>query len=49
MGSLMIEAIFSRDYIVIQAVTFIFAVIVILINLITDLLYSVLDPRVTLG
>lgn len=49
MGSLMIEAIFSRDYVVIQAITFFFAVIVILINLITDLLYSVLDPRVTLG
>ena len=49
MGNLMIESIFARDYVVIQAITFFFAVIVILINLITDLLYSVLDPRVTLG
>jgi len=49
MGTLMIDAIFSRDYVVIQAITFFFAILVILINLITDLLYSVLDPRVTLG
>ncbi len=49
MGNLMIESIFARDYVVIQAITFFFAIIVILINLITDLLYSVLDPRVTLG
>jgi peptide/nickel transport system permease protein len=49
MGNLMIDSIFARDYVVIQAITFIFAVIVILVNLITDLLYSVLDPRVTLG
>jgi peptide/nickel transport system permease protein len=48
MGSMMIEAIFSRDYVVVQAVTFFFAIIVIMINLITDLMYSVLDPRVTL-
>lgn len=48
MGTLMIDAIFARDYVVIQAITFFFAILVILINLITDLLYSVLDPRVTL-
>ncbi len=49
MGSMMIEAIFARDYTVIQTVTFFFAIIIILINLVTDLIYSVLDPRVTLG
>lgn len=48
MGSLMLDAIFSRDYTVIQAVTLYFSVMVILINLATDLMYSVLDPRVTL-
>lgn len=48
MGSLMLDAIFSRDYTVVQSVTLSFATMVILINLITDLVYSVLDPRVTL-
>jgi len=48
MGSLMLDAIFSRDYTVVQAVTLYFSVMVILINLATDLMYSVLDPRVTL-
>jgi len=49
MGSLMLEAIFNRDYTVVQSVTLCFAVMVILINLLTDLTYSLLDPRVTLG
>jgi peptide/nickel transport system permease protein len=49
MGSLMLDAIFGRDYSVVQGVTFFFALLVITINLITDLTYSFLDPRVTLG
>jgi peptide/nickel transport system permease protein len=49
MGSLMLDAIFARDYVVVQAVTLCFAVLVILINLATDITYSFLDPRVTLG
>jgi peptide/nickel transport system permease protein len=49
MGSLMLDAIFGRDYSVVQGVTFCFAMLVITINLLTDLTYSFLDPRVTLG
>jgi peptide/nickel transport system permease protein len=49
LGSLMINAIFARDYPLVQAVTLVFAILVVLINLLTDLSYSVLDPRVTLG
>jgi peptide/nickel transport system permease protein len=48
-GGLMLDAIFGRDYTVVQSVTLCFAVMVILINLLTDLTYSLLDPRVTLG
>lgn len=48
MGSLMLDAIFGRDYAVVQGVTFFFAILVIFINLLTDLTYSFLDPRVTL-
>lgn len=47
-GSLMVEAIFTRDYAVVQAVVFIFAFMVLLVNLLTDVAYSLLDPRVTL-
>jgi peptide/nickel transport system permease protein len=48
MGSLMLDSIFARDYTVVQSVTLCFAIIVILINLATDVTYSFLDPRVTL-
>lgn len=47
-GSLMVQAIFSRDYAVVQAVVFLFAALVLLINLLTDVSYSFLDPRVKL-
>ena len=46
-GRLMIEAINGRDYSVIQSLVFVFATMVLLVNLLTDLLYSFLDPRVT--
>jgi len=47
-GSLMVQAIFSRDYAVVQAVVFLFAALVLVINLLTDVSYSLLDPRVKL-
>ncbi|MEI6876810.1 MAG: ABC transporter permease [Spirochaetota bacterium] len=47
-GSLMVQSVFSRDYSVVQAVVFMFAAIVLVVNLITDVSYSFLDPRVKL-
>ncbi len=47
-GSLMVQSIFSRDYAVVQAVVLIFATLVLVVNLITDVSYSFLDPRVKL-
>jgi peptide/nickel transport system permease protein len=47
LGTWMMQSIFARDYQVVQSLTFIFAAGTILINLLTDLTYSVLDPRVT--
>lgn len=47
MGQLLIQSITARDYPVVQAITVISAVMVILVNLLVDLSYSVLDPRVT--
>ncbi|MDZ4716995.1 MAG: ABC transporter permease [Roseiflexaceae bacterium] len=48
-GALLIDSIGARDYPVVQAATLIFASLVILVNLITDVVYSVLDPRVRFG
>ena len=39
---------FSRDYSVVQGITLVYAVIVVLINVVTDLTYPLLDPRVVL-
>jgi peptide/nickel transport system permease protein len=45
-GQLMINSIFQRDFPVVQGVTLVFAVLVVLINLLTDVAYASLDPRV---
>jgi len=45
-GQLMINAIFQRDFPVVQAVTLVFAVLVVLIYLLTDIVHALLDPRV---
>jgi len=47
LGFLMVSSVQSRDYPVIQAVTLVLAVLVILVNLLTDLAYAMLDPRVS--
>ncbi len=46
MGRYLLEAVQYRDYPVIQGLNLIFAVVIIMANLIVDLLYGWLDPRV---
>lgn len=46
MGALMYDAVLRRDYPILEATFFIFAVVVIAANFVSDLLYQVLDPRV---
>ncbi len=46
-GSLLIDAILRNDTPVIMAVTFVFACLVIFFNLVADLLYGWLDPRIS--
>ena len=46
-GSLLISSILSNDTPVIMAVTFVFACLVVLFNLIADVLYGWLDPRIS--
>jgi peptide/nickel transport system permease protein len=48
-GSWYIAALQSDDFPVVQAVLFIYAILTIICNLIADLLYGVLDPRVRVG
>ena len=45
-GNLMLTAIFNRDFPVVQGVTMVFAILVVSVNLLTDVAYSLLDPRV---
>jgi peptide/nickel transport system permease protein len=47
-GQLLISSISQRDYAVVQGVTLLIAACVVLINLLTDLTYALLDPRVQL-
>jgi peptide/nickel transport system permease protein len=46
LGRLMVRAIFARDYILLQGAVLIFALAFVVINLIVDISYSFLDPRV---
>jgi peptide/nickel transport system permease protein len=45
-GQLMLNSIFDRDFPVVQGVTLVFGVMVVLINLLADMAYAALDPRV---
>ena len=49
MGRLMLDAIFQRDYPVIQSEILVIAGMVLLLNLVVDLLYAWLDPRIRFG
>jgi peptide/nickel transport system permease protein len=49
LGSLMINAIFARDFPTIQGVTLFVALFVVLVGILTDVVYTMLDPRVNLG
>ena len=46
LGKLMVDSIFGRDYAVVQSLVFLFALLILAVNLITDIIYSFLDPRV---
>ncbi|WP_017304675.1 ABC transporter permease [Spirulina subsalsa] len=45
-GALLIESIYRSDTPVIMAITFIYAILIVIFNLIADLTYGILDPRV---
>lgn len=47
MGRYLIDAIMARDIYVVQGTVLVFAALVVIINLLVDLVYGVLDPRIT--
>jgi ABC-type dipeptide/oligopeptide/nickel transport system permease component len=47
-GRLLVDSIFSRDFPMVQGIVFTYALMFIVVNMITDLLYMVVDPRVRL-
>ena len=46
-GQLLVSSILQRDYAVVQGITLLIAVFVVAINLLTDIAYAILDPRVS--
>ena len=48
LGSLMINSINAKDYPVIMGISVVIAVVVLVSNLVVDILYAYLDPRITL-
>jgi len=49
LGSLLVESVFKRDFPVVQALVFLSGVLLITMNLVVDLLYAVIDPRIRYG
>jgi ABC-type dipeptide/oligopeptide/nickel transport system permease component len=47
LGRLMVKAIFARDYVLLQGAVLLFAMAFVVINLIVDVSYGALDPRVS--
>jgi ABC-type dipeptide/oligopeptide/nickel transport system permease component len=46
LGRLLVDSIFSRDYPVVQGIVLIFSSLFILVNLIVDMCYAYVDPRI---
>lgn len=45
-GRLLVDAVLKRDYTLVQGIVLVYAVVVILMNLLVDLLYAYIDPRI---
>jgi len=46
MGQLLVDALFARDYPVVQGIVLTFSTLFILVNLLVDVLYGYIDPRI---
>lgn len=48
-GRLIVESVFKRDYVTVQGAILVSALLVVAVNIIVDLLYAVIDPRIKSG
>jgi len=48
-GKLLVDSIFTRDFVTVQGAILVSALLVVTVNLIVDLLYTVIDPRIKIG
>ncbi|MFL5804490.1 MAG: ABC transporter permease [Roseiflexaceae bacterium] len=48
-GRLIVEAIYQRDFVTVQGAILVSALLVVLVNLLVDLLYALIDPRIRLA
>lgn len=49
LGSLIVQSVANRDYAVVQAAALLIAAIVVILNLLTDISYGLIDPRIRVG
>jgi len=49
MGLLVVQAIYGRDFTLVQGFVILLAIVILTINIAVDILYCYLDPRVRLG
>jgi len=49
MGRLLVDSVAQREYAVVQAIVFLFAFTTVAANLIVDIVYGLLDPRIRIG
>jgi peptide/nickel transport system permease protein len=49
LGRLVIESILERDYTTVQGTVLVITLTVVLVNVLVDLLYAVIDPRISLS
>lgn len=47
-GRAFVQSIINRDYPLVMGTTIVLAVLIVAMNLISDILYKVVDPRITL-
>lgn len=48
-GQMIVNSVFARDYPVMQAAFFMFAVMIVILRLLTDIAYTYIDPRIKFG
>lgn len=49
LGQLAYQSLFARDYNLLLGIFFLSAILVVVVNLLVDILYVILDPRIRLG